>query len=242
MPAKKTRELPDLHPPQPGSAACYPDRNNIKAMKKLISKTSVNLGNDSLDYITEQVDKESLIRGSPVKGPNVAMQKDRVRKLQQASWTTGSPNDHTYTTSNTLLDPTGNMGDYTAQMSLAAKKILRNSHLHLGNDSTDYSSSAQSGMVEWTPEVKKDSMEGKKMVKQMKAVISATNCVLGDDKVSYESDATAAFRYDASKVVMASINEQTKNGACVHCPAAVIVSTHSNYLLCRPALVTFKSG
>jgi hypothetical protein len=192
------------------AVSIYPDRKNIATMKNIISKTSVSLGNDSLDYMTELMEKEKFIKLSPAKVPDSNLQKQRVAQLNSASWVTGAPDAQSYSTSNTLRDPTGRMGEYTATMNTKAKNALRKSNLHLGNDNTNYRSSAQSAEIKWTPQVIKDTMDGKGNVARMKKVISATNCVLGDDVVDYESNATAAFSFDSSKVIMCTPNEKTK--------------------------------
>jgi hypothetical protein len=102
------------------------------------------------------------------------------------------------------------MGEYTAQMNSAAKNALRRSNVHLGNTDTNYHSTSQASEIRWTPDVIKDTINGKGNVARMKKVISATNCVLGDDTVLYESDATAAMRFDATKVVRCTPNAKTK--------------------------------
>jgi len=151
-------------------------------LKVALQKTSIYLGSDSVDYSTEARDREQQIVGKYVKEDTLDLQAElQGSHLQLAH--SEEPND--YVTTNTLLDPTGDMDKYRGKLNTHAMKMLRTSSLHFGNDSTNYESVAKSAN-------NLDFSGGKQGLSKaqlaaQKQQLSRTNYVLGDERLNYKT-------------------------------------------------------
>jgi len=102
-----------------------------------------------------------------------------------------------YSTSNTMEDTTGRIHEYHCTLNEKNKQGIRQSHLHMGSVPVDYRSTAQDSMVyQGTP---RDYINMKAESRRLKQELGTHSFTLGEEKVSYETDFKAAFKYDHEK-------------------------------------------
>jgi hypothetical protein len=171
-------------------------------MKKLIACTSVRLGTDCLDYRTENAERSSAVKNSNPE--RVQINKQALVALRKSNFTVGDDNLD-YQTMNKQNDPTGNMSKYTAHLDITAKNALRKSNLQLGTSQIEYTSTAQA--TNTRPEISfAERSATKQQMKKFVKELRSTNIQYGDETVSYLSSAQEQMRFDAEKVIPATIS------------------------------------
>ena len=153
-------------------------------LKLALQKTSIYLGSDDTDYVTQEQRRQAEIAGKYCKIDTLEMQAEL--QASHLCLEHGEEKDE-WTTTNTLLDARehGGMEKYRGKLNTAAMQMLRTSSLHFGNDKTHYESIATSANnLDWA--AAKGGVRTAEM-KRMKQELSATNYVLGDEKPDYST-------------------------------------------------------
>jgi len=163
---------------------------NMKARKQANNQTSINFGNESINYISDAAENQLACSGG-ISAEDQSTQKDRIKKMKaDLTLTNFRLGDETpdYISSNSAAMGEANRfkGVGRVTMNTELKEAVKKSSLHFGNEPVRYETVGQESMKHHSNT--NDFAALKKEVQEQTATLRKHNFSFGDESVLYESD------------------------------------------------------
>jgi hypothetical protein len=196
--------------------------SNMKARKQANNQTSINFGNESINYISDAAETQLACKGG-LSAEDRNTQKERIKKMKAdltlTNFKLGDEVPEYVSINSTAMGEANRFkGVGRVTMNTELKEAVKKSSLHFGNEPVRYETVGQDSM-KYHGNTNNEYATLKREVQEQTATLRKHNFSFGDEAVLYESDyqrgygslpVGACFKDNDKKLGMKAIIEDSR--------------------------------